>query len=116
MAGLYNLIRKIHQQPGLYVGTPSISNLYMFLCGYAFSRQEQGLEITAEEKEFEKFQTWIQQRFKISATVSWAQIILLHAADERSGFELFFELFSEFLAQHQDSENQQSIGQDRVVA
>ncbi|MBD2578074.1 hypothetical protein [Oscillatoria sp. FACHB-1406] len=57
--------------------------------------------MSAEEKEFEKFQNWIQQRFKISASVSWAKIILLYSTDERSGFEMFFKLWSEFRGEQQ---------------
>lgn len=99
MNSLYNLLKQIRSKPGLYLGVPSLSHLQMFLCGYAFSRQEQGLPLTIEEKVFEQFQPWIQQRFNISASVSWAKIILLYSADERTGFELFFELWDEFLGQ-----------------
>lgn len=99
MTDLYDLLQKIHQRPGAYIGSPSVSNLYMFLCGYNFSRQEQELELTAEEQEFETFQTWVQQRFKITASVSWAKIILLHSADERGAFDLFFELLAEFVTE-----------------
>ena len=99
MASLYILLNKIQQKPGLYIGVPSVSGLHMFLCGYAFSRQEQGIKVTAEEHVFEQFQPWIQQRFNINTSISWAKIILLHSADERAGFELFFELWTEFISQ-----------------
>lgn len=101
MSDLYDLLGKIHQKPGIYIGSPSLSHLHMFLCGYAFSRQEQGMALTDQEKEFEQFQAWVQQRFNISASVSWAKIILLFSADERDGFERFFELWSEFLCDRQ---------------
>ncbi|WP_448573710.1 hypothetical protein [Trichothermofontia sp.] len=91
--------------PGIYIGSPSISNLYMFLCGYGFSRQEQGLELTVQEKNFEEFQFWVQRRFNIMASVSWAKIILLHSIDERAGFDLFFELLTEFLQERKAKEN-----------
>lgn len=99
MSSLYQLLDKIHQKPGIYLGAPSLSSLYLFLCGYAFARQEQGIPITAEERKLEQFQGWIQQRFKISASVSWAKIILLYSTDKRSGFEMFFELWAEFVSQ-----------------
>jgi hypothetical protein len=50
MCSLYDLLNKIHQKPGVYIGAPSVSGLHLFLCGYAFSRQEQGLAITAKEQ------------------------------------------------------------------
>ena len=104
MASFYELLDKIRCKPGTYLGSPSVSSLYMFLCGYGFSRQEQGLEMTAEEKEFERFQPWVQERFGIQASVSWAKIILLYSSDERGGFELFYELWNEFLKQPKNLE------------
>jgi len=97
MASLYELLGRIHQKPGMYLGAPSVSGLYSFLCGYGFARHEQGLAMTAEEEAFERFQPWVQKHFEIGASVSWAKIILLYSADERGGFELFYELWEEFL-------------------
>jgi hypothetical protein len=99
----------------MYIGAPSVSGLHLFLCGYAFSRQEQGIENTAEEKAFEQFQPWIQQRFNTNASVSWAKIILLHSADERAGFELFFELWDEFIRQ-QRTPPEYSSEYERAIA
>jgi hypothetical protein len=62
------------------------------------------LDLSAEEQEFELFQAWIQQRFKIAAAVSWAKVILLHSADERAAFELFFELLAEFIHERHPQE------------
>lgn len=99
MSNFYTLLSRIYQKPGLYLGSPSLSNLYMFLQGYWFSREEQGIALSQEEEEFTEFQTWIQQRFDITASVSWAKIILLHATDERDAFELFYQLWAEFISQ-----------------
>ena len=108
MSTLYDLLNKIHQKPGIYIGAPSLSNLYMFLCGYSFSRQEQGIPLTVEEQEFDRFQGWIQQRFNVSASVSWAKIILLYSVDDRSGFEMFFELWTEFVRQQRNETSDES--------
>lgn len=113
MSSLYSLLNKIRQKPGIYIGVPSVSNLHMFLCGYAFSRQEQGIDMTAEEETFEQFQPWIQQRFNVSDSISWAKIILLHSVDERAGFELFFQLWTEFINSKQQKTHDQY---ERVVA
>jgi hypothetical protein len=112
MSNFYELLDKIHQKPGVYISVPSVTNLYMFLCGYAFSRQEQGLAVTLEEETFDQFQVWVQQRFKVSASVSWAKVILLDSADERGGFEMFFELWNEFM----DQQREISQGYKKVVA
>lgn len=68
MFNLYDLLNKIPQKPGLYISSLSVSYWYLFLCGYAFSRQEQGMTLTVEEKEFEQFQSWVQQRFNNGLT------------------------------------------------
>jgi len=72
MSGFYALLKKIEARPGLYIGSPSVSNLFMFLAGYQFSRAEQGLPVTAEEEAFAEFQPWLQQRFGLETTASWA--------------------------------------------
>ncbi|EKU98365.1 hypothetical protein Lepto7375DRAFT_7648 [Leptolyngbya sp. PCC 7375] len=107
MAGFNDLLNKIRQKPGMYIGSPAVSGLHLFLCGYGFARQEQGLAITVEEEVFEQFQPWVQERFGVRASVSWAKIVLLHAVDERGGFELFYELWDEFMAQQQAIDGQQ---------
>ncbi len=96
MTDVFELLDQIQKKPGLYLGYPTVTGLYMFLNGYSYARQDQGLPLTQQEKSFEQFQGWIQQRFQIKATVSWAKIILLHTADERSGFERFFDLLAQF--------------------
>lgn len=113
LSSLYDLLYKIRQKPGIYIGVPSVSNLYMFLCGYAFCRQEQGIKMTAEEETFEKFQPWMQQRFNVTDSISWAKIILLHSIDERTGFELFFQLWTEFINLKQQKTHDKY---ERVVA
>ena len=57
------------------------------------------MDITPEEETFEQFQPWVQQRFGINDSISWAKIILLHSTDEETGFEMFVELWAEFLEQ-----------------
>ncbi|MEM1242150.1 MAG: hypothetical protein AAGI45_20135 [Cyanobacteria bacterium P01_H01_bin.26] len=109
MASFNDLLNQIHQKPGIYIGSPSVSGLYLFLCGYGFARQEQGLAITAEEKAFEQFQPWVQERFRIRASVSWAKIILLHSVDERGAFELFYKLWNEFLIRQQVLDDQEQV-------
>ena len=97
MHDLYDLLYAIKEKPAMYLGTPSVSSLFMFLIGYNFARREQGIPITAQEQTFLEFQPWLQQRFSLSTSASWARIILLYAADEAQGFSLFFDLLTEFV-------------------
>ena len=39
MEPLYSLLDKIKEKPGMYLGYASVSNLYMFLCGYEYSQE-----------------------------------------------------------------------------
>ena len=99
MGGLIELLRKIQARPGMYLGSPSITNLFMFLVGYKTARRELGIEPTELELQFYSgFQPWIQQRFQVQTVNSWANIILLYSTDEKEAFAYFFKLWDEFLA------------------
>jgi hypothetical protein len=100
----YDLIQKIHHRPALYLGKKSLSHLQVFLDGYTFSRREMGIPLSAQEQDFEQFQDWIEQRFSQRHTQSWARIILFYAEDEADALDRFFELFDEFVLQHQTSQ------------
>ncbi|MFB2974495.1 hypothetical protein ACE1CD_36675 [Aerosakkonema sp. BLCC-F183] len=97
MLDLYDLLGKIKQRPSLYLGKRSLSHLHVFLDGYTFARRQIGIPITAQEKDFEKFQEWIEHRFKQANTQSWSRIILFYSEDEADAMKRFFELFEEFL-------------------
>ncbi len=94
---LYDLLQRIKQRPGMYLGKSSITRLSMLLMGYSLARREVGLPITKQEKEFGGFQEWIQEKFKITSSHGWDSIILFYSADEREAFENFFQLFEKFL-------------------
>lgn len=107
MIGFYQLIQKIKQRPSLYLGKCSITHLQTFLDGYTFACREHGVPVTEEEREFEDFQDWIEQRFNQQSTQSWTRIILFYSEDERDALDRFFELFAEFL---QRDKNERSFG------
>ncbi len=100
MAGLFEILDKIEQMPGMYLGRPSVSDLQMFLAGYALARAELGQELTAREEQFyDQFQPWLQEKLGVRSVTSWAKLIMLSCHDERVGFERFFQLLAEFQAQ-----------------
>jgi len=96
MLDLYDLIRNIQKRPAMYLGQPSISHLRTFLAGYFFARHQLEQPETDQEKHFSNFQTWIQQKFKITSSQSWDKIILFFSQDEYRALEQFFELFDEY--------------------
>ncbi|MFB2923661.1 hypothetical protein [Aerosakkonema funiforme] len=93
---LYNLLARIKQRPGMYLGKCSITRMRMLLDGYGMARSELGLPRTKQQCEFDKFQDWIQERFKITSSHGWDSIILFHSADERDALDNFFNLFEKF--------------------
>jgi hypothetical protein len=96
MTKFYELLDRIQKKPAMYIGSPSISNLFMFLCGYQHARDLLGTPVT-EEEEFAEFQPCLQKRFAVNTSASWAKIILFYSTDESHAFDSFFDLFAEFI-------------------
>jgi len=98
MSTLFDLLEKIKTQPGLYIGTASITNLRMFILGYRLARSEVGITNTEAESDFHKnFQPWLQNRLSIRTVNAWDKLILLTCIDEKAAFDYFFQLLDEFL-------------------
>lgn len=93
---LYEMLQNIKQRPGMYLGRCSITRLRSFLDGYMGARQDLGLPLTEQEREFDGFQEWTQKRFNINSNHGWDSIILFYSADERDALNTFFELFEAF--------------------
>ncbi|MEG3439243.1 hypothetical protein V0288_19110 [Pannus brasiliensis CCIBt3594] len=96
-ASLLEILAKIKQRPGLYIGRPSVSDLFMFLVGYKTARRELGIEPTAEEIQFhQEFHPFVENKYNVKTSNSWAKIIMLYCSDEKHGFDQFFQLLEEF--------------------
>lgn len=55
------------------------------------------IPVTEQEEEFAKFQPWLQKRFAVNTSASWAKIILFYSSDESQAFDSFFDLLAEFI-------------------
>ena len=44
MNDLFEVLEKIEKSPGMYIGRPSVSDLFMFIVGYEFARGEMDIE------------------------------------------------------------------------
>jgi hypothetical protein len=89
----------------MLLGYPSVSGLFLLLQGYEIARSGLGVELTEEEDRFyEAFQPWLQQRLGVRSVTSWAKLIMLSCHDEKTGFETFFELLAEFRGRSQHAE------------
>lgn len=97
MSGLFEVLEKIKARPGMYLGRPSVSDLFMFLVGYEFARSESGIDLSEQEEQFyEAFQPWLQKKLSVTTTASWAKLILHSCSGEETGFYAFFDLLDEF--------------------
>lgn len=98
MKTLVELIKKINKKPGMYIGSPSISKLFMFLQGYRYACYEQGVTFLEQEDVlFSGFQKWIEEKYKIESSHSWDAIILFYTGNEEEAFRNFNVLFNEYL-------------------
>ena len=93
---LYEMLQQIKQRPGMYLGKCSIIRLRAFIDGYMGARQDLGVPLTEQEKEFGNFQDWIQERYNITSSHGWDSIILFYSADERDALNKFFSLLEQF--------------------
>ena len=95
--GLFEILDKIKARPGLYIGRPSVSDLFMFLVGYKTARRELGIEPNQEEVQFyQEFHQFVEKKYNLHTSNAWAKIIMLYCPDEKHGFERFFQLLEEF--------------------
>ncbi|MEH1810276.1 hypothetical protein [Nostoc sp.] len=91
------ILAAIKKRPGMYLGTSSITRLDMLLRGNSFARREVGVPPTEPEREFEGFQSWVEEKYGINSGQSWSKIILFYSVDEDEALQKFFELFEEYL-------------------
>jgi recombinational DNA repair protein (RecF pathway) len=96
MSGIYDLLENIKKRPKMYIGSLSITKLHMLLMGYSIGKMEENLNKIGEESKLQEFQQWIQDKYNVLASKSWATIILENSTNEEDAFNKFFELFNEF--------------------
>jgi hypothetical protein len=98
MGQLIELIKKIGDKPGMYIGTQSISNLFMFIQGYIYAHYEiENTSLQEDQRVLEGFQKWLEQRFNIQISRPWSSIILFYSDNEEQAFKKFYALFEEYI-------------------
>jgi hypothetical protein len=117
MTDLYEIFKKIKEKPALQLRRLSIFQLEAFYGGYTYARRDIGLPETEQEIEFGDFQDWLQRRYDIKTTQSWASIILFFSRDERDALDRFFELLDEFINRDKSSQLNKNVdSQDDLVS
>jgi hypothetical protein len=97
---LYNKIQQMKKRPGMYIGKPSLSLLQAYLNGYVAYHNE----VNVEQNYFflPQFQEYIQKRFKIESTHSWAEIITFYSSSDDAAFDSFYQLLDDFVSENQN--------------
>lgn len=98
MNSVKELIFNIKKRPELYIGQRSLSLLQAYLYGW-LNRDEKSV---IDAYLMGDFQKWVENKYKIKSTQSWAQIILFFSTSEYNALDKFFELFEEFLIQQEN--------------
>ncbi|MEH1940262.1 MAG: hypothetical protein V7L01_08615 [Nostoc sp.] len=108
---IYNeILSNIKKRPGMFLGTNSITRLDMLLRGYSLARKEVDVPPTEPEREFQGFQSWVEEKYGINSGQSWSKIILFYSVDEHEALQKFFELFEEYLNSNKSSEVDEICG------
>jgi hypothetical protein len=97
MAGLFELLDKIRVKPGMYIGSASVTDLFMFIGGYKTAQYEFGIPMSEAEKRFyREFQPWLQRRLGMTTNRSWAKMLEFRSINQQEAFEAFFKRLDEF--------------------
>jgi hypothetical protein len=105
----FDLLQRMKQRPGMYLGKCSITRLRAFLDGYETDRAELGFAHTEQQQQLDGFQEWIQERYQITSTHGWDSIILFFSVDEKDALDKFFKVLEEFLYQAKIVEDKHNL-------
>ncbi|MDP4176787.1 MAG: hypothetical protein Q8900_00415 [Bacillota bacterium] len=96
MNELINLLYKIKERPGMYIGCKSLTSLADFVNGYLLAKHEDGINIEF----FDGFNKWIAEKYSIKSTHDWSRIISFYYLSPESAFDKFYEHLEEFLEEN----------------
>lgn len=92
MKSIHDLLGMIELRPAMYLGSKSLVRLKAFLDGWMFAKGPD-----ANDASFLiGFQTWIQGRYGIQSSQSWAKIIDFFEADDVAAFEKALFLLNQY--------------------
>ncbi|WP_022821648.1 hypothetical protein [Hymenobacter norwichensis] len=88
------LLAAIKRRPAMYLTRRYISCLKAYLDGWAIMAYQHNIEIDGSC--MQEFQDWITDKYRITSSHSWADIILFYSGDECDALDNFFKLFDEW--------------------
>lgn len=100
--GTFELIERIRERPGMWLGRKSISLLNVFLSGYRAAEMDYNIR-TEQRQQLLPLNWWFMHEFskikcnEYESTAGWCNIILNHCGgDEKAALDKFYEFFDEF--------------------
>jgi len=88
-----DLLRKISAKPEMYLGEATLSRFDAFLLGWMLENEDEDTE-----RFIGGFQKWIEHRYRITSSHSWANIIRFYASNDVKALADAFRLFEEYMA------------------
>jgi hypothetical protein len=99
MSPIVDLLRKMRSRPALYIGGDSLVKLAAFLRGYSYALDQHSSMKTHQF--LDRFREWVANRFSVTISQSWENIIQFQSADEKEAMQMFWRLLDEYLAQQE---------------
>ena len=95
MEDLKEILLKIKDNSGKYIGETSLNRLDHFILGYTLSQLD---EMGTSSGWLKKFQDFVQQKYNVSYSFRFSKIIRYFSTSDDDAFYLFYELLDEFIA------------------
>jgi len=92
MKKIEDIISMLKDKPAMYIGRHSIFCLRAYLSGLLWENNS-----ISNLKLIDEFQIYIEKKYKVNTSHSWADIILFFSSDENNALDNFFILFEDFL-------------------
>lgn len=97
---LSELMDKVFEYPGIYIGARSADKAFIYVCGYSVALQQTDFDWKDELEA--GFSVWVCNRFGYSSTHTWASVCVFHSPDELESFNLAKELWEEYKAEKKE--------------
>ena len=92
---ILDVLMKIKERPGMYIGEKSLIKLRSFVEGYMeLARCE---NIDTDKAEYDRFNTWLADKYNVTDSVLWDRYLTEMNSDKNAAFDLFYEELGLFL-------------------
>src|SRR5437660_12799947 len=98
MSPIVELLQKMRIRPAMYLGSESVIKLAAFLRGYSYALDKHGARDAS--RFLQEFRDWVAQRFSVTISQSWENIISFQSVNESEAMQLFWKLLDAYLAEN----------------